>query len=254
MMRRSAVLVAMILLSPSALSGQGTSNASPTEVAREFFTAQMDGRWIDAARLLDLWAFEPYRQDAIRNSRLSRGVVGPTPEQVMAETPDMPRAVAEYVARKYSQAADSDALSLVFARTSSADVLAGMPADQAAARWLEARDPRWTLERSIAHLPAGCLRPKVETIPKPRPVEVVGNAITAPAVSNETDSVSYVLFRDVATSPSSRIGDRTPPGVLTLLRANGQWRILPLPDVGFTAGVRNNPSFGCVHVSVQPSK
>lgn len=251
---RSTVLVVMILISPLGLAGQGRSNGSPTEVAREFFTAQMEGRWIDAARLLDLSAFDAFRRVAIRENQLARGMVGPTAEQVMARDPGMPRAVAEYFARKYSEAADSDALSLIFARTSSVDTVAALPLDQAAARWLEARDPRWTLERSIAHLPAGCLRPKVETIPKPRPVEVVGNAITAAAASNETDSVSYVLFRDVAASPSSRIGNRAPPGVLTLLRANGQWRILPLPDVGFTGGVRNNPSFGCVHVGVQPPK
>jgi hypothetical protein len=250
--RTSFALATMLAVFPSALSGQTRSGASATEVARGFFTAQSDGRWLDAARLLDLRAFEAYRQDAIRTSRLNKGFVGPTPDQVMAKQPDMPRAVAEYVAKQYSQAADSDALSMEFARTTSSDSLASMPAEQAAARWLEARDPRWQLERSRAHLPADCVRPPIGPTVKPSPIEVLGNAITALAAPGRTDSLSYVLFRDVSVSQSSRIGNGMPPGVLTLTRVDGQWKILPLPDVGFAGGMRSFPGFGCVKVGVQP--
>ena len=250
----SAVLAAMVLLLSSTLGGQSQANLPPTAVAREFFKAQSDGRWLDAARVLDLRAFEAYRQDALRESGFKKGFVGPTAEQVMAKEPDMPRAVAEYVAKKYAQAADTDALSTVFARTTSADVLAALPADQAAARWLEARDPRWQFERSRAHLPPDCAPPTIDANVNPSPIEVLGNAITAPTAPGGTDSVSYVLFRDVSGSPSSRIGNGRPPGVLTMTRINGQWKILPLPDLGFAGGIRSFPGFGCVKVGVQPSK
>jgi hypothetical protein len=250
--RISCAFATVLVLLPSALSGQTRSGASATEVAREFFTAQSDGRWLDAARLLDLRAFEAYRQDAIRTSRLSKGFVGPTPEQVMAKQPDMPRAVAEYVARQYSRTADSDALSMEFARTTSADSLAFMPADEAAARWLEARDPRWQLERSRTHLPPDCIRPPIGPTVKPLPNNALGEVMYLLTAPGGTDSMSYVVFREPSGSPSSRIGDGMPPGVLTLTRANGQWKILPLPDVGFSGGARGYPGFGCVKVGVRP--
>jgi hypothetical protein len=244
----------VIALFPLALTGQAAPAASPTEVGQEFFKAEADGRWLDAARLLDLRAFEAHRQDALRSSRAGKGFVGPTAEQVMREYPDMPPNVAEYVARKYAQAADSDALSRTFARTTSADTLAALPVDVAASRWLEARDPRWQLERSIAHLPAGCVRPAAGPTMKPTPKEVLGSPITSLTAPGGTDSLSYVLFRDVGQSPSSRIGNGMPPGVLTLTRVNGQWKILPLPDVGFAGGVRNVPEYGCVRIGVEPRK
>jgi hypothetical protein len=250
--RMFAALV--IALFSRVLTGQVAPATSPTEVGRDFFAAEADGRWLDAARLLDLRAFEAHRQDALRSSQGAKGFVGPTPEQVMTEYPDMPRNVAEYVARKYAQAADSDALSRAFARTTSADTLAALPVDVAAARWLEARDPRWQLERSIAHLPAGCVRPAAGPTMKPPPKEVLGSAITALTVPGGNDSVSYVLFRDVRQSQSSRIGNGMPPGVLTLTRVNGQWKILPLPDVGFAGGVRSVPEYGCVRIGVEPKK
>jgi hypothetical protein len=244
------IVVTMSLSLVSILPAQSKSSASPTEVAREFFNAQSDGRWLYAARLLDLRGFEPYRQNAIRESRLKKGFVGPTPEQVMASEPGMPRAVAEYVAGRYAQAADSDALSMEFARTASADALAVLPVDEAAARWLEARDPRWQLERSRTHLPPGCQRPPILPTVKPPPNQALGEVMNHPTAPGGADTLSYVVFRDPTISRGAP--GLMSPGVLTLTSVNGQWKILPLPDVGFAGGVRSFPGFGCVKVGVQP--
>jgi hypothetical protein len=242
--------VTMSFLLAALLPAQSKSGASPTEVAREFFNAQSDGRWLDAARLLDLRGFESYRQNAIRESGLKKGFVGPTPEQVMAREPGMPRVVAEYVAGKYAQVADSDALSMEFARTASPDALAVLSLDEAAARWLEARDPRWQLERSRTHLPPGCQRPPILPTVKPPPNEALGEVIYRLTAPGGVDTLSYVVFRDPTISRGAP--GLKPPGVLTLTSVNGQWKILPLPDVGFAGGVRSFPGFGCVKVGVQP--
>jgi len=243
------IAVTMLFVVASILPAQSKSSASPTEVARDFFNAQSDGRWLDAARLLDLRGFEPYRQNAIRESRLKKGFVGPTPEQVMAREPGMPRAVAEYVAGKYAQVADSDALSMEFARTTTADALAALPVNEAAARWLEARDPRWQLERSRTHLPAGCQRPPILPPVKPPPNEALGEVMYRLTAPGGADTLSYVVFRDPTISRGAP--GLMPPGVLTLTSVNGVWKILPLPDVGFAGGVRSFPGFGCVKVGVQ---
>jgi hypothetical protein len=246
------IAVATSFLLPATLPAQAKSTASPTEVAREFFNAQSDGRWLDAARLLDLRSFERYRQNAIRDFRLRKGFAGPTPEQVMEREPGMPRAVAEYVAGKYAGLADSDALSTDFARTTSPEELAAIPLDEAAARWLEARDPRWQLERSRTHLPPGCQRPPVLPTVKPPPNEALGEVFSGLTAPGGADTLSYVVFRDPTISRGAP--GLMPPGVLTLTSVNGQWKILPLPDVGFAGGLRSFPGFGCVKVGVQPSR
>jgi hypothetical protein len=243
-----SIVGAMVLLFPSILTSQSKPSASATEMARRFFAAWADGRWLEAARMLDLSAFESYRQDVIRSSRSGKSVVGPTPEQVMAQQPDMPRPVAEYIAGKYSAAADSDALSMLFARTTSADALAALPLEQAAARWLEARDPRWQAERSIAHLGPGCVRPRLDDIKKPPPNQALGEVNYRLTEPGGPDSLSYVVYRDPSVP---RIPNQMPPGVLTLIPVKGVWKIVPLPDIGFPGGVNRYTTYGCVKVGVQ---
>jgi hypothetical protein len=106
----SVSLCAALALVPSLLPGQARKGLSPTEVAREFFAAESDGRWIDAAQLLDLAAFERTRQFAIQTASKSTSFGARTPEQIMAEQPDMPRAVAEYFAKQIAHMTDRDAL------------------------------------------------------------------------------------------------------------------------------------------------
>lgn len=255
-MRRTGYLLIAMLATPIAIDAQSNRHLAPTDVVREFFKAQADGRWRDAASFLNLEAFEPYREDAIRQTRMMKGRGGPTVEQVMAREPDMPRAVAEYVAKKYAAMADSDALSHEFAHTVSPDTLAALTPEQAAARWLEARDVRWQLERSAAHLGPECQKPSGLPFPdRPTPKEVLSPAVSATQAAGSGDSVSYVLYRDKGSNSAGRISQSMPPGIVTLKRVGGEWKILPLPDLGFPGGNRTYASVACTRVSGQsPTK
>jgi hypothetical protein len=227
--------------------GAQTSPAGPEAVARTFFQAQADGRWLDAARLLDLTSFDAYRKAAAVRNRAAKGRAGPTVEQVLAEQPDMPRAVAEYVARIYTAASDSDALSIEFAHTTSVDSLLKLPLVVAAARWLEARDLRWQLERSRAPLPAGCMRPAAAATPKPRPKQVIGG-VTPITRSAASDSASYVLFRD-PTATAGRTGTTRLPDVLALVRVDGEWRITGFDNPEFAGSGYTYASLACVRAN-----
>jgi hypothetical protein len=248
---RQALLVALgtLLTSPS-LQAQ-TSSAGPEEVARRFFQAQADARWLDAARLLDLKSFDAYRKAAAVRNRAAKGrAAGPTVEQVLAEQPDMPRAVAEYVAKIYTAASDSDALSIEFAHTTSVDTLLSLPLVVAAARWLEARDLRWQLERSRAPLPAGCMRSGTGTVVRTQPKQVVGG-VTPMTRSAASDSASYVLFRD-PTATAGRTGTTRLPDVLALVRVDGEWRITGFDNPEFAGSGYTYASLACVRAGTPP--
>ena len=234
-------------------AGSAASQTRPEAVVRAFFTAQDDGRWADAASLLALNAFEPYREDAIRRARAMKGRTGPTPEEVMARDPNMPRVVAEYVAKQYASYADSDALSLDFAHTTSPDALAALPVEEAAARWLEARGSRWQFERAVAHLPPDCIKPKSPLLDRWPPKEVLEPAVVTGSSGEAADSVSYVLFRDADFRATGRISKRGPPGVVTLFLIGKQWKIVPLPDLGIAAGPPAYAFPACVKIE-RPSK
>ncbi|HUR00665.1 MAG TPA: hypothetical protein VM166_14540 [Gemmatimonadaceae bacterium] len=231
-----------ILTAPS-LKAQ-TSADGPEAVARTFFQAQADARWLDAARLLDLKSFDAYRKAAAVRNRAAKRRAGPSVEQVLAEQPDMPRAVAEYVAKIYTAASDSDALSIEFAHTTSVDTLLALPLVVAAARWLEARDLRWQLERSRAPLPAGCMRPGIGALRTPQPKQVIGG-VTPMTRSAASDSASYVLFRD-PTATAGRTGTARLPDVLALVKVDDEWRITGFDNPEFAGSGYTYASLGCV--------
>jgi hypothetical protein len=233
-------------------AGAQTPPSTPEAVARAFFQAQADGRWTDAATLLDLKSFDAYRKAAAVRNRSGKGRAGPTAEQVLAEQPDMPRAVAEYVASLYTAASDSDALSIEFAHTTSVDTLLALPLVVAAARWLEARDLRWQLARSRAPLPAGCMRPATVPSRKPQPKQVLGG-VTPITRSAASDSASYVLFRD-PTATAGRTGTTRLPDVLALVRINDEWRITGFDNPEFAGSGYTYASLACVNSSTGQPK
>jgi hypothetical protein len=240
-----------LLVIPVAAQTQA-KNASPTDVVRQFFKAEDDGRWLDAARLLDLNAFEAYRQTALLNASMSDGRTGPTPEQLMARDSAMPRAVAEYLAKQYSGMRVAEPLGREFARTVSADTLRALPRDEAAARWLEARDRRWQFQWSIAQLGPECQKPPGGSVP-PEPAKVVLGPAVMPTGS-PSDTLSYVVFTEGRSNPAGRVYQGATPGVVVLRRIGSDWRIVPLPDLGYVGGIRSYLGVGCTRVNVQTTK
>jgi hypothetical protein len=249
---KNLVLVgAALALSVTNVGGQSAPNASPADVARDFFAAQRGGRWLDAAHLLDLKLFEPQRARSVANARATRPF-HLTVERLLRDDPSMPRAVAEYQV-KQSEAAfrDFNPLSYEYADVPTADSLAALPIDVAAARWLEAQDPRWRMKSQPRSFSQSCTQmsdsgmKRVKTIdgaaaaslytPPPREVVAVASAgRTAPGLG---DSLSYVLYREQygisGVRPTERMARpemRSSPRVLTLNRTASGWRVLPLMD------------------------
>jgi hypothetical protein len=234
-----------------------SSAASPEEVARQFFKAEDDGRWLDAARFLDLRRFESVRQQAVKSARAVRDRPPATAESVMQWQPDMPRVAAEYQATLMNKSmADYDFLGSEFARVASADSLAALPIDVAAARWLEAKDPRWRSEVADKRAMKG---PRAKCGPS-----VVDSAALSAAMSGAAhyeapkalilgtatsgDSAAYVVVAEsFGVSPmrglprSQEAGVGLSPRVLQLSRTDGKWRIIPTMDI---VGSTGNPGGG----------
>ena len=267
-----------LTLSVSAAAGQSASKASPGDVALAFFAAERDGRWLDAARLLDLKAVEAQRTRSVANARRAQPPFHLTVEQLLRHDPSMPRAVAEYQV-KQSEAVfrDFNPLSQEYADVSTADSLAALPIDVAGARWLEARDPRWQIRKQSHSIPAECVQPPDSELKKmkiqmalaesaatmftPPLREVVAVTGAGQKDPGSVDSVSYVLFRDryprardsAARARNAVSEMQMSPGVLTLIRTPAGWRVVPVPDLGYSGVVSGfGETITCVIDSVKP--
>jgi hypothetical protein len=264
-----AIVYAAALVTVLGNAGLAQSNAaSPEEVARQFFKAEDEGRWLDAARFLDLTRFESVRQQAVKSARAIRDRPPATAESLMQWQPDMPRAAAEYqVTLMNKSMADYDFLGSEFARVASADSLAALPIDVAAARWLEAKDPRWRSEVADKRALKG---PRAKCGPS-----VVDSAALSAAMSGAAhyeapkalilgtatagDSAAYVVvaesfaassMRGIARSDEAGVG--LSPRVLQLSRIDGKWKIIPTMDI---VGSTGNPGGGMtVSIICEPEK
>lgn len=207
-----------------------TAQSSPREAASRFLDAWNARRWLDAVRAIDLDQFDRFRQDFVTRARRSSSE-GPQPsvEELRRMDPDMPREVAEYQIRRIQeqQRRYADPTPFEFARVASISALRALSAEDAAARWLEARDPQWQVKMQFEQ--AGCPPPDdVGEIPVPRR-RLVG-------VVADGDSLTYAVYRE------ERPGDETPAwaggdvAVMELKLRRGRWVIAPradlVPEVG----------------------
>jgi hypothetical protein len=223
-------LVSAPLLLSAALSTTAFAQSSPRDVAARFLEAWNQRRWSEAARFLDLAEFDRFRQDFITRSRRSADE-GPRPtvEELLRRDPDMPREVAEYQIRMMEEQRRryADPTPFEFARVPSATALRNLSSLEAAARWLESRDPQWQVRMQFEQ--AGCSIPNdLDQIPLPRR-RLIG-------VIADGDSVTYGLFREEQPgddSPAWAGGDLS---VLQLKEREGRWLVVPradlVPEVG----------------------
>jgi hypothetical protein len=207
-----------------------TAQTSPRQAATEFLDAWNARRWVDAARLIDLDQFDRFRQDFITRARRAAGQRPTmTVEDLRRSDPDMPREVAEYQIRQMEeqQRRFADPTAYEFARVSSTSALRALGPEEAAARWLESRDPRWQVRMQFEQ--AGCPAPDdIETIPTPRR-RLIG-------VVTEPGAGTYALYRE------ERAADEIPDWaggdlfVMELKQVRGRWAVVPradlLPEVG----------------------
>jgi hypothetical protein len=233
----------------SVASGQNRSVA-PDEVVRRFFQTEVDGRWADAAHFLDLNAFEGIRKASVDNARHRQPMRTLTVDQIMQFDPNMPREVAEYQVKEANKDRTFDFLEREYARVNSVDELASLSVEEAAARWLEAKDVRWQIGLAMKysrsrgrHVPkcpapdsAATLMAKDMT---QTPAKILGVA------REKSDSLAYVLVRDQWRPRAvSGLDNRAPileisPSIVTLVRTGMGWKVYPAFDLPSPAGVRH---------------
>lgn len=229
MRTRSALGAAALAFSVLPLHSAAAQQA-PREAAAQFVDAWNARRWWDAAKLLDLGTFDRFRTDFIARARRSPEE-GPrmTVDDLRKTNPDMPVEVAAYQIRMMEEQRRryADPTPYEFARVPSAGVLRNLDVTEAAARWLESRDPQWQVRMQFEQ--AGCPAPDdIAQIPSPKR-HVVG------AVP-ESDSVAYAVIREERegdNAPAWAGGDLT---VIQLIRLRDRWAVSPradlVPEVG----------------------
>lgn len=272
-MKQLAAIGVAVALSVGTAGGQSGSAASPADVAREFFAAERDARWLDAARMFDLKSFEAQRAQSVANARRTRDAhpFRLTVDQILRHDPSMPRAVAEYQVKQAEQSfRDFNPLADEYADVPTADSLAALPIEVAAARWLEAKDPRWVMKRqarssgecaqvydSLLKRPStlDSVAASMFMLPRPEVVAVASGGSTA----GSADSLSYVIFREryettldsTARPRMAVLPMQMSPSVLTMIRTPAGWRVQPVQDLGYAHGTFGF-SFDCAIDSVKP--
>jgi hypothetical protein len=212
----------------ASLPNVGVGQDSPRDAVGRFVEAWNARRWSEAAALLDLDQFDRFRQDFVARAR--RQPEGPriTVEEILRRNPGMPRAAAEYQVERMEEERRryEDPTPFEFARVRSVSELRALGAREAAARWLESRDPRYAAR--LQYEQAGCRVPTdLDQMPSPRR-RVLG-------VVEDRDA-SYAIVkedRDDTGEPDYYGGDLT---VIQLRERGGGWLVVPrgdlLPEVG----------------------
>ncbi|MGZ3566302.1 MAG: hypothetical protein ACXU90_12245 [Gemmatimonadaceae bacterium] len=183
----------------------------------------------------------------------------------------MPRAVAEYQVKQAEQSfRDFNPLTYEYADVPTADSLAALPVDVAAARWLEAKDPRWLMKRqarssgecaqvydSLLKRPSALdsVAASMFMLPRPEVVAVASGGSTA----GSADSLSYVIFREryettldsTARPRMAVLPMQMSPSVLTMIRTPAGWKVQPVQDLGYAHGTFGF-SYDCAIDSVKP--
>ncbi|HET7565405.1 MAG TPA: hypothetical protein VFJ96_10445 [Gemmatimonadaceae bacterium] len=229
--RTRAACILMLVLAVPAMGARAqqpdSARRNPAAVAEAFFDAIAAAQWKEAAGYLDLDAFEQYLRAQIEQARESRMSPPVTAERLMRSDTSMPRAVAEYEARRLDESRANDSrLSYQFADITSVDSLAALTVLDAAARWLEARDIRYAMRRSIEAAKArGQCVPNVpaDSLIPPQPPRIVLGTIVR-------DTEAYVLNSgaqpDLSRLPPAISWLAPPPNVLQLRRRGAAWRII----------------------------
>lgn len=218
LLRPLAILTALAAFGSAAAA----QSPSPRDVASRFLSAVSAERWDEAAQLLDLDAFREYVDLFLtRGQRPSAERPIPSVEDLRRQDPSMPREVAEWQVRQIreSQHRMEDPTPFEFARVRSATELRRLRIEEAAARWLEARDPRYVIPRQLEEM--GCPAPDDADIPSPRR-RLIGTLA-------DGDSVTYGLYREELEFGGPPAGGDF--GVVQMRLHRGRWLIEPRGDL-----------------------
>jgi hypothetical protein len=238
--RREFLCVPLAFLALGRVAEAQSAQPTPEDVVRDFFKAEDEGRWMDAAHSLDLTRFEPIRRSAVQGAKSMTSRQKINAQEVMRWDPDMPLAVAEYQAKKSNEGFQRvEFLSREFARVSSVDSLVALQIDEAAARWLEAKGSKWQNEMALRESKG---RPEVDCPGVPDSMtheirtELATPVTTILGATAASDTVRYVVigltrFGGNSATPVDAPYPAISPKAITMRKLDGSWRIVPAPDM-----------------------
>ncbi len=142
-----------ITLLPGWLVAQ--SFTTPDSALRAFHAAMFERRWTEAGRFVDPVLVERLRWEAVRSARAPRRAR--TIDDYLRDDPEMPREVAEYLLRRAEQSIRQlgNFISYEFAHVDDTAALKRLSSPEAAARFVQAQDPRYQIWMSFRMAP-GC--------------------------------------------------------------------------------------------------
>lgn len=213
---------------------------TPTTAVRavidSFINAVDAERFQMAARWLDMNSFRQFFAQTVSSVRGTLPQPAMTAESLMAQDSTMTRAVAEWQLSKMRQYADSEPFSFLsheFARVRTQRELFALTAEEAAARWIEAQDPRAAVRDAWRQ--SGCKRPI--------PSELLHTRWSAFRGIVVADSLAYALFETEFSRAAAPLVE--PPLVITVRRTAAGWRIAPQSGL-LTGGTYASVGFGGV--------
>jgi hypothetical protein len=230
---RGTACLAFVSAWSIAAHAQDTTAAAARRVADAFFGAAQQQQWIVAAGYLDLEAFEHFFRQRVNEARAAVPPPEITVEEILARQPELPKAVAEWQvseARKARAQFPFNDFSYEFARVTSFRELAALTPLEAAARWIEAQDPREGYRRAIAasNCDSTIVPMVIDSLPDARPRRTLGAIVVS-------ENVAYVLHTDDASSAIAHEANATMhrpgPTVMTVRRTGAGWRIVPADDL-----------------------
>jgi len=222
-MRRLVLLAALGLGVAVSADAQRRGAASPEEVVRLFLAAVDEGRWMDAAQFVAP-EMAVHRREEILSIARTLPVSSPvTAATLLQMDPEMPREVAEWMARRASERRydTGDAhLFTGYAHVRDTATLAALSPITLIARALEAEDARFQISR-MAEEDSRCGALLLANPPPASRRELLG-------VVTRRDT-AWALHREVTVQPEDPDPFMGPvqPLVAVLVRQPIGWRIIP---------------------------
>lgn len=211
-MRYWLMLCALLLT----VHGSAAAQEMPDAVMRRFLAAVDEGRWHDAARLVDPGLLLDERESLVASYRAPVRHFNPEPEFFMRMDSTMPRAVAEWMAarqRRNLADADDEILAHQFARVRDTTELKSLSSLELVARHLEAQDERYHFFRAMQRNP-----------------QCAGKLMDPPAPPGQRELIGTVVRADTVWAIHRRAQDVSPfhaPIVTRLALVGGEWKLLP---------------------------
>jgi hypothetical protein len=217
----ASIATAILCVQPRIAAAQSRAEIQVRAFVDSFFAEAAAGKWDAAARRVDMKAFDKIlkqAQDAARSDP-SEGVV--TVDAIMAGDPAMPRAVAQWEADRGARTRQTPLNYIIheFARVSTLPEFLALSPDEAASRWLEARDFRYRARLDWKEI--GCTGDLPSNLSVPERHTVRGVAIG-------DDSTAYVIQTAAAiVSGHDMLMNHDAPLLMVLGRRGSAWKIDP---------------------------